>query len=173
MLPDIVYLLFLSFALLAGVLGALSDVRVMRIPNKYPLIVFVSFFAAYGIFMLGGTVPFAPFLSHIVAGLVVFVLTFFLFSAGLFGGGDAKLLSAYALWVGVGGVADLIVYMALFGALLAVAALLIRRFKPFKKGADESWIGQLQAGKSKIAYGLAIVPAVFLSFFVEGYFLFL
>lgn len=168
MLFSLSLLVCIVVALGAGVLSAWSDMKTMIIPNKYPLAVLGSFFVAYGAAYLSGPqaqTMFQPFLSHLLAGGGLFILAFLLSLAVRFGGGDAKLLSAYGFWVGLSGVVDLIFYMSLCGGVLALVALGVKYLKPFKNAPEQSWVAQLQRGQSKIAYGIAIVFSAFINIF--------
>ena len=51
------------------------------------------------------------------------VLGFALFAAGLFGGGDAKLMAAAALWLGWSTGTSVLVFTALAGGVLAIVYL--------------------------------------------------
>ncbi len=52
---------------------------------------------------------------------------FALFSAGVIGGGDAKLAAATALWLGYGSLLDYVVIASVFGGVMALAILAMRR----------------------------------------------
>lgn len=170
MLFLILYVFGLVLAVGAGVMAAWGDFRRLKIPNIYSLVVAVAFILAWGADWLGHGRMFMPLSSHLISGGVVFVLTLILFAAKLLGGGDAKLMSAYALWLGARNVSPFLFFVALAGAFLGVAALIIRRFKPFKNPKEGGWIAGLQqGGKSGIPYGLAIVSGSIVAFLLAGY----
>ena len=100
----------------------------------------------------------------------MFVLTFFIFMAKIMGGGDAKLMTAYAFWFGIKGLIVFLFYTALFGALLAVAALWLKKKKPCEAPTEGSWVQRVQAGESAIPYGIPILIGAILSFIKLGYF---
>jgi prepilin peptidase CpaA len=113
--------------------AAVSDVRTMTIPNRLPLLLLGAFAPLYmaaggGLGGLG---------AHAITGLVVFTVCLGLFQAGWFGGGDAKLLPALALWAGPEGVMHLVLGAALAGGLLAALLPLVRRMTP--EGAHNQW----------------------------------
>ncbi|MCB1556399.1 MAG: prepilin peptidase [Alphaproteobacteria bacterium] len=165
-------MLFLTSVFVAlgtGVLAAWSDVKGMIIPNRLSLIVFVAFFPAWAAAYGAGGGVFAPFLSHVMAFGLVLAMTMLLFFLRLFGGGDAKLASAYALWMGLSGLIPFLVNMTVFGGLVALFSFIIKKTRPFKKVSETSWIGRLQAGESKVAYGVPIVMAAFFSFYSKDY----
>ncbi|MGH6931501.1 MAG: A24 family peptidase, partial [Dongiaceae bacterium] len=67
--------------------------------------------------------PLDHLLWHLSAGVGMLIFGFALFTAGLFGGGDAKLMAAAALWLGWSQELPFLVYTALAGGVLAVAYL--------------------------------------------------
>ena len=88
----------LSIALLPILMitAAISDLASFRIPNWLTLATAALFFPMA---WLTG-MPLAEFGWHLLAGLILFAAGFLLFSFGLFGGGDAKLMAAAGLWFG-------------------------------------------------------------------------
>jgi prepilin peptidase CpaA len=63
-------------------------------------------------------------MAAIGCGFAVFFAGALLFSRGLIGGGDVKLLAVAALWAGPGGTLPLLVLTGLLGGLLGLFALL-------------------------------------------------
>lgn len=104
MLFLIVFLCALFVASALGLMSAWSDWRGMIIPNSYPLGIIVAFGFAYAACALGGEAgpqPFQKLSSHLVAGGVALLVTFVMTMTKTMGGGDSKLITAYALWMGV------------------------------------------------------------------------
>jgi prepilin peptidase CpaA len=67
----------------------------------------------------------------LVTGVVAFVLCAILFAAGIFGGGDTKLLAAIMLWAGPALAPSFLIYTMLAGGVLALAWLTpVRRLMP-------------------------------------------
>jgi len=154
-----------------GVLSALSDMRGMVIPNMHSGIIIGAFLLCYGVLWLGGRDDvFAPFLSHILSALVVFGVTLAMFMGKVIGGGDSKLATAFAFWLGLKGLIPFIFYMSVVGGLLGLAALALKKWTPVKKPKAGSWIAKVQAGESKVPYGVAIVVGALASFVIIGYF---
>ena len=88
----------------------------------------------------------------------VFVVSFALFLAGRFGGGDVKLLTASALWAGPSLIISMLVVMAVTGGALAVlvwAVQLLRRYRPASYG-DVSLTTAAYAVPNRLPYGVAI-----------------
>ncbi len=166
----IIFVLCVVVALAVGVMAAWSDFRSLTIPNIYPLIIVLAFAAAaLDVHFLAPGIAFETPLRHLAAGAIIFVVTFILFTAGTFGGGDSKLLSAFALWTGLRGLMGLLFYTACIGGMIGLAAILIRKFRPFSKTGTGSWIGRLQAGENRVPYGVAISIGAFLAFLERGY----
>ncbi|HOO81440.1 MAG TPA: prepilin peptidase [Alphaproteobacteria bacterium] len=171
MLLLIVFLMCLFVVIGTGGLSALSDLRGMTIPNLHSLIVLGAFVFCYGALWFGGRDDvFASLASHIVAALIVFLITLAMFMGKLMGAGDSKLASALALWAGLKGLVPFIFYMSVAGGVLALAALALKKWAPVKAPKPESWVAQVQGGASKVPYGVAIVLGALASFVKIGYF---
>lgn len=172
MLFLIVFLCALFVAAALGLLSAWSDLRGMIIPNSYPVGIILAFVFAYTACTLGGNdgpMPFQKLSSHLVAGGVAFVLTFIMTITKIMGGGDSKLITAYALWMGVLNMAWFLFVVTLVGAVMALMALAVRRVKPFKSVREGSWMARLQNGEAVVAYGIPIAVGALYIFATEGY----
>lgn len=152
-------------AFLVSVLASIADVKSLRIPNIYSLIISGLFFAAF----LVSPSSFAPLTAHLLAGGIIFAVTFFMYAFKMFGSGDTKLASVLALWVGTKGLMIYLFYMALIGGVLGVAAIIIRRKKLFTQSPEGSWIFQLHNGRSAVPYGVAISIGAAASLFHTGF----
>lgn len=114
--------IFIIFPLCMAV-TAFSDTLSMTIPNRVSVILLVSFFLI---------APFAglawPVLGmHLLAGVAVFAACFALFAANVMGGGDAKVLTAAAVWFGLGpNLLGFLVTVSMVGGLLTLGFLLMR-----------------------------------------------
>jgi Flp pilus assembly protein protease CpaA len=76
---------------------------------------------------------------------------------------------ALGLWLGLEGLLPFLFYMALAGGVIGVFSLIIAKRKPFKKLLPGSWLGQAQAGKNAIPYGLAISFGAWAAFSHSGF----
>lgn len=167
----VLFLFSIFLALGAGVLSALSDVRGMTIPNIYSFIVIVSFLIAYASLWVNGSEKAVwPFAAHLLSGVLTFSITALLFSFRTLGAADSKLATSYALWFRLSDLPLFLAYMTFAGGLVAVAALVIRRRKPFKSPREGSWVYRLQNGESKVPYGVAIFAGALAAFLKAGYF---
>lgn len=166
----ILFLSALFVAIAAGIMAGLSDIRGLTIPNNYSVIIMAAFGVAYlaDAFAGQGDVL-GSILSHALSGLIVFFLTAALFATRVMGAADSKLASVYALWTGLGGLPAFLFYTAIFGGVLGLSAIIIRKLKPFKKTRQGSWIERVQAGESKVPYGVAITAGALASFVKLGY----
>ena len=171
MLLLIIFLVGVFVAIGAGGLASYSDFKGLTIPNAHSVAVAGAFVFTYVVLWLFGRDDvFFSLGSHIVGAVIVFGVTLAMFALKGLGAADSKLGTAFALWVGVKGLFLFLFYMALFGGVLGVAALLLRKFKPFKTPSEGGWIARVQAGESKVPYGMAIVFGALVSFVKLGYF---
>lgn len=123
--------------------AAWGDLRSLRIPNRVPLTILAAFVPAALAMGLGGE----GWLVHLGTGVLCFAAAVLLFSLGVWGGGDAKLVPAVVLWVGPAELPRFLLVMALVGGLVALAALLARR-------AEAGGLGRAMGGH--VPYGIAI-----------------
>ncbi|MFD1744612.1 prepilin peptidase [Rhizobium helianthi] len=139
--------------------AAISDLLTMKIPNWLSLALGLLFFPAA---FLAGLHITAIGLSA-VAALCVFVACFALFALNVMGGGDAKLLTASALWFGLGqGLIVFLVNVAFCGGLLTLLILLIRWKSCWATDRGIRLPPSLSTAK-KIPYGIAIAAGALLA----------
>ncbi len=113
-------LLILPLCLLTA---ALTDLFEMKIPNSVPLVLLLGFAVMAAVLGL----PWGDVGWHLLAGLLVFSVCFVCFAFHLMGGGDAKLMTAVAVWFGFNhSLLMFLAQVAVFGGLLTVVILLIR-----------------------------------------------
>lgn len=154
-----------------GVLAAWSDIRGMTIPNLYSSLIIGAFMLCYlFLWLLGRDDVFGSLFSHLTSALIVFLITLMMFMAKAIGAGDAKLATAFAFWVGIKGLFPFVFFMSVVGGLLGLASLALRKWTPVQNPPPESWVARVQAGESKVPYGVAIVAGALASFMEIGYF---
>lgn len=171
MIVLIIFLMCIFITLLVGGAAALSDFRTMTIPNMYSVYVMAAFAVAYaGVWLSGLDGVFAPLLSHVISAVVTFLVTFVLFGLKVIGAGDSKFATACAFWIGAKFLPIYLFYMTLCGGLLGAVALYIKKKKPFENPMEGSWIAQVQGGKDKVPYGIAISFGMVIAFLYAGYF---
>ena len=122
MLCSVFFLIFLSGLLYAAV----NDIATMTIPNWLSL-GYLGLFLVVAL-LLGQSWSLIG--MHYLAGAIALAVCFGLFSLGVFGGGDAKLIPAIMVWLGPSAVTSYIYGIALAGGLLAVLVLSSRKFVP-------------------------------------------
>lgn len=156
--------IMILITLAVTILGIISDVRSLRLPNIYALIIIGCFIPAW----LAHPQIFAPLWQHLAAMAGMFIVTYAMFCAGIMGGGDAKFGTALALWTGLKGLLPFIFVMALVGGVLGVIAIGLRKKKLFANPKPGSWIEQTQSGVSAVPYGVAISLGSWAAFFHTG-----
>lgn len=113
--------------------------------------------------------PLAVFLSpaHIdwqmalVAMLVVFAIGYVVFALNVMGGGDIKLITVLALWVGFEKLTEFGFYFALLGGVMSIAILTIRKIMPHISSRifGKKPVPRIFRDKEPVPYGLAIAGA--------------
>ncbi|MEO0983080.1 MAG: prepilin peptidase [Pseudomonadota bacterium] len=146
MLALILAAVFLGLCLYA----ALHDVATLLIPNWLNALIAALFVPA----AIASGLALETFGIHLAVAGGAFAVSVALFYAGVWGGGDAKMLPAAMLWIGPAGVADFLIWMAYAGGALCVLLLLARRAAPVV-AAGEGRIAALEPGAGA-PYGVAI-----------------
>lgn len=144
----------LALAAFTGLLiyAAGSDVARLIIPNWVSI-------ALAAIFPLAAlAIGMAPFEigMHILFGAAMLAVGFFLFAANVFGGGDAKLIAAAAVWTGFQGFMPLIFWTATAGGLMAAALLAARQIVK-QAETNPPFVNHLLQKQNGIPYGVAIM----------------
>ncbi|WP_439614753.1 A24 family peptidase [Shinella sp.] len=115
-------IIFVVFPLCLA-LAAVSDFLTMLIPNRASAILLAAFIIVAPLAGLGLT----DIAMHLAAGLIVFAVCFTLFAFNVMGGGDAKLLTASAVWFGLTfSLVEYLIYVSIFGGFLTFAILALR-----------------------------------------------
>jgi prepilin peptidase CpaA len=164
---DLAVLVELGRWLLVGAMIGLAcyDVVTFRIPNWANLGLVAAFPVFAGAAALSGVDVF--WLEHLGAAAIVFAVGLGMFFARTLGGGDVKLLTAAALWVGMKGLLPLIVWVGLSGGALVLVLLLLRRnLLPIVAWASprvpQSLPRVLTTGE-KVPYGVAIAAGTIMT----------
>ncbi len=135
--------------------AAAMDLVSYTIPNR------VSIALVAGFVLLA---PFAgmtlqQFVGHLGAGALVLAVTFAMFFFNVMGGGDAKLVSAVALWVGLEHLLEYLLLASIFGGVLAIGLLMFRSVPLPMFLARENWVLELHKPRGAIPYGIALSAA--------------
>ncbi|MNL47500.1 Type IV leader peptidase family protein [compost metagenome] len=140
--------------------AAINDVASMTIPNRIPLILLLSFIVV---------APFTgmewqTFAMSIAAAAAVFFACFALFAANVMGGGDAKLLTAAAVWYGFNAsLIEFLLAVTFIGGVLTLGILLLRSRSQEIMAAGIPIPDSLLVAK-KIPYGIGIAIAGLLTY---------
>ena len=137
--------------------GAVTDVSRLTIPNWLNGLIAALGFAALGVSGL----PLGEIGIHVGIGLGAFIVAFILFSLGVFGGGDAKMIPAVALWMGPIAMAPFLLWMALIGGVIGAIGLLSKR-APLPAGAP-TWMWNVLSKGEGLPYGVAIAAGAFVA----------
>lgn len=132
--------------------AALSDLFTMTISNHVSLILMGAFliiapFSGLGLELI---------LIHIATAFGVLVIGMGLFAAGWIGGGDVKLAASSVLWLGLGLLADYLIYAALLGGAFALLVLIFRAQPMIPLLYRYEWATKLHSGTKNIPYGVAL-----------------
>jgi len=142
--------------------AAISDLLSMTIQNRVSLILVGSFIILAPLTGMAWDV----YGMHFVAGAVVLIATFGLFATGTMGGGDAKLMSATAVWLGWNmELAQYLLLMSLLGGLLTLAILKYRgSHVATYYGGRIDFMRRLARKDVGIPYGIALGAAGLMTF---------
>lgn len=139
--------------------AAVSDLLTMKIPNVLCLGLAVLFIpAAWLNDMSAAAIGYSLGVS-----VAVFAVCFILFVLNIMGGGDAKLLTALALWFGL--TPSLLVFLvnvAFAGGILTLLILVIR-WKAHLVTERGMWLPASLTTAKKIPYGIAIAAGAILT----------
>ena len=111
--------------------------------------------------LLAGLGPW-QLIDHVGAGLIGLLIGVLLFIPGWFGGGDAKLMAAIALWVGLDSLLPYVLYVALAGGFIATLFSLVRSVPLPRALLGEAWALRLHNPSAGIPYGIALAAGALL-----------
>jgi prepilin peptidase CpaA len=151
----VTHLLVLGLFPAAMAFAAASDLVSMTISNRVSIALVLGFFL---VAVLVG-MPLAQIGSHALAGLLVLAISFVFFTFGWIGGGDAKLASATALWIGFPLLFEYLMIAAIIGGVITLLLLELRRIPLPAALAEQRWITRLHSIESGIPYGIALAAA--------------
>jgi prepilin peptidase CpaA len=141
------------------IVAGLYDLTTMKIPNWISLALLAAFFpAALLVGLPGGEIA-----VHVGVGVAALLVGMALFALNWVGGGDAKLLAAGCLWMGLTGSALFLLHSALVGGSFCLALLTLRRVVPPYPGFP-TWMSRLLEPKGDVPYGVALAGGALLAF---------
>lgn len=129
--------------------AAWSDLRTMEIPNWVSIALAIGFLPAAAAAGLSvGDIG-----MHLAFGAAVLIVCAVLFYLGVFGGGDAKVISAASLWTGLAASGQFVMGMAIAGGFLALVLIVLRRMKV---QSEHKWAARLLSPEEGAPYAVAI-----------------
>lgn len=131
------------------IFAAFHDVATMTIPNWVSIGLALAFLPAAA--LAGLTLQETG--MHLAMGALALAVGAGLFFIRVWGGGDAKLVAAAALWIGWAAGMEFLFGMAVAGGALAVILVVARRLK---LQSDTAWLSRLLSPKEGAPYGVAI-----------------
>lgn len=137
------------------VFAAFSDLFTMTIPNRLSLLLVIVYLAL----ALYLPIPLQTVGLHVACGLAVLALTFVLFQFGWVGGGDAKLASATALWLGWEHLLDYGLIASVAGGVLTIAIIALRWRDLPQRLLSFAFVARLAEKSNGVPYGIALAIA--------------
>jgi prepilin peptidase CpaA len=142
------------------VAAAIFDLTSYTIPNILPaamLVLFAAFLLT--ISFNGHSLSWGDTWLHLLAGAVALIAGMALFAAGWIGGGDAKLFAMACLWLGWDAMLEYALMASLFGGMLTIALLALRRIPLPPLLSAQPWLARLADRNSGVPYGVALAIA--------------
>ena len=153
-------LLLLSILPCLVIAAGLHDLTTMKIPNWISGLLILCFFPTA--FMVG--LPPMTVAIHFGIAVVALLVGMGLFALRYIGGGDAKLMAAVCLWLGVAGSATFILCTAVAGGAFCLLLIVARsEVRPYVHGAPQ-WVDSLLEPKADIPYGVAVAIGALMAF---------
>jgi prepilin peptidase CpaA len=135
------------------VFAALSDILSMKIANTVPIVLLLTF-AVVAPF---AGIEWSAYAWHFAAGALVLAVTFCLFALGGMGGGDAKLLAASAVWMGMGNqLLGYLVASTILGGVLTILILSYRKSPLALYTGQNMFLRHFADETAGIPYGIAL-----------------
>lgn len=145
MLSLIICLIFPALLIYA----AAHDVATMTIPNWVSILLALAFLPAAAVAGLS----LSETGLHLGVGAIALIAGAALFYMGVWGGGDAKLIAAAAIWLGASGGLPFLYGVAIVGGALAFVLIVARRLQ---LKSSVQWLSRLLSPTEGAPYGVAI-----------------
>lgn len=143
------------------VFAAISDMVSMTIANRVSAILVATFAVVAPLTGMDWSV----YGWHFAAGGLVLAVTFAMFAVGAMGGGDAKLLSATAVWMGLSvELMQYVFYGAMIGGVLTLLIIIYRRSPLSTLTGNHMLLRHFANQKAGVPYGIALGIAGLLTF---------
>lgn len=142
------------------IVGALRDVTTMTIPNWVSLALIGLYFPT----AFAAGVPLAAVGVNVGVGIAALLIGMVMFALRWVGGGDAKMMAAAALWLGLDAAPQFLLWTGVAGGLFAVFLLQARTWGQAYAVRAPRWVGRLLEPKGDIPYGVAICAGALAAF---------
>lgn len=157
---DILTQLLLAVLPALAITAGLKDLTSYTIPNWISGALILGFFPT----ALAVGLEWTAVAAHVGVAFGALLIGMGMFALRWIGGGDAKLMAAACLWLGVTGSGMFLLWTGVVGGLFGLA-LIFARFhaRPYVHAAP-GWVGKLMAEKGDIPYGVAIAAGALLAY---------
>lgn len=142
------------------IIGALRDVTTMTIPNWVSLALIGLFFPT----ALAAGLPLETVGMNVGVGIAALLIGMVMFALRWVGGGDAKMMAAASLWLGLEGGTQFLLWTGIAGGLFAVFLMQARQWGQAYAMRAPAWVGRLLEPKGDIPYGVAICAGALAAF---------
>ncbi|WP_339915253.1 prepilin peptidase [uncultured Brevundimonas sp.] len=157
---DALTLTLLSILPALAITAGLKDLISMTIPNWISGTLIVAFFPAA---LAVGLAPMA-IAAHVGVAVAALFIGAGMFALRWIGGGDAKLIAASCLWLGVTGAGMFLLWTGVMGGLFCLVLIFARFYsRPYLLGAP-GWVVQLMEPRGDIPYGVAIAAGALMAY---------
>ena len=160
LLMDTFTLLLLGVLPALAIVAGLKDLTSMTIPNWVSGALIIAFFPAA---FVSGLEPMAV-AAHVGVAILALFIGAGMFALRWIGGGDAKLIAASCLWLGLSGSGMFLLWTGVMGGLFCLA-LIFARFhaRPYVTSFP-GWTQKLLEPRGDIPYGVAIAAGVLMAY---------
>lgn len=157
---ELALLLLLSVLPALVIAAGLNDLTTMTIPNWMSLALILGFFPAA---LAVGLAP-TEIAWHLGVALLALFAGAGMFALNWIGGGDAKLMAAASLWLGVQGSGMFLLWTGVAGGFFCLALIFARAYARPYANMGPAWVGRLLEPKGDIPYGVAIALGALIAF---------
>jgi prepilin peptidase CpaA len=146
------------------IVAALTDVSAYRIPNWLTGSMTILFFPM----AFASGMPLDVFSWHLVTGFALFFAGYAIYAAGLWGGGDAKMMTAIGLWFGPDHIMSFLFFTAICGGIVAIVYAIwyhiVMSLSVHSSDANLSYIQRFNKLCPNLPYGLALAVGAIMAF---------
>lgn len=157
---DTVTLLLLSILPCLVIIAGLRDLTTMKIPNWISGALILCFFPAAFVVGLAPMVV----LMHVGIAFAALLAGMALFATRVIGGGDAKLMAASCLWLGLSGSGVFLLWTGVAGGVFCLALIAARAQLQSHTAGAPAWVANLMEPRGDIPYGVAIAIGALFAF---------